>query len=146
NVAALIGERLLAEKPAVFTSATLALGGGFDTVARHLGVESPTTLDAGSPFDYSRQGILYVASHLPRPGTGGISDEALDELAALIEAAGGRTLGLFSSHRAALAATEAMRERLDVPILYQRDDQVSTLIRQFSEDPRACLFGSTTLW
>lgn len=146
NVASLIGERLLVDKPAVFTSATLALGGGFDTVARHLGVENPTTLDAGSPFDYSRQGILYVAAHLPRPGTGGISDEALDELAALIDAAGGRTLGLFSSHRAALAAAEAMRERLDVPILYQRDDQVSTLIRQFSEDPRACLFGSTTLW
>src|SRR5690606_18484861 len=47
NVASLIGERLLVDKPAVFTSATLALGGGFDTVARHLGVENPTTLDAG---------------------------------------------------------------------------------------------------
>src|SRR5690606_34414170 len=47
---------------------------------------------------------------------------------------------------AALMATEAMRERLDMPILYQRDDQVSTLIRTFREDDRACLFGSTTLW
>lgn len=146
NVAGLIGERLLAEKPAVFTSATLALGGGFDTVARDLGVEDPQTLDAGSPFDYGKQGILYVAQHLPRPGMGGISDEALDELADLIRAAGGRTLGLFSSHKAALMATEAMRERLDVPILYQRDDQVSTLVKQFAEDPQACLFGSTTLW
>ena len=146
NVAGVISERLLAGKPAVFTSATLALGGGFDAVSRHLGLEEPATLDAGSPFDYARQGILYVASHLPRPGMGGISDEALDELAALIQAAGGRTLGLFSSHRAAVAATEAMRERLDVPVLYQKDDQVSTLVRQFTDDPRACLFGSTTLW
>lgn len=146
NVAGVISDKLLAEKPAVFTSATLALGGGFDVVARHLGLVSPTTLDAGSPFDYARQGILYVAAHLPRPGMGGISAEALDELAALIEAAGGRTLGLFSSHKAALTAAEAMRERLDVPVLYQRDDQVSTLVRQFAEDPRACLFGSTTLW
>jgi ATP-dependent DNA helicase DinG len=146
NVAGVIADKLLAEKPAIFTSATLALGGGFDVVSRHLGVEDPTTLDAGSPFDYAKQGILYVAAHLPRPGMGGISDEALDELAALIEAAGGRTLGLFSSHRAALAATEAMRERLDVPVFYQKDDQVSTLVRQFADDPRACLFGSTTLW
>lgn len=146
NVASLIGERLIAEKPAIFTSATLALGGGFDTVARHLGVEDPQTLDAGSPFDYARQGILYVAKHLPRPGMGGIGEEALDELAALIEAAGGRTLGLFSSHKAAQAATEAMRERLDVPVLYQRDDQVSTLVSAFKDDPRTCLFGSTTLW
>lgn len=146
NVATLIGDRLVADKPAVFTSATLALGGGFETVARHLGLTEPSTLDAGSPFDYAKQGILYVAKHLPRPGTGGISDEALDELAALIEAAGGRTLGLFSSHKAAQLATDAMRERLDVPVLYQRDDQVSTLVRQFAEDPRTCLFGSTTLW
>ena len=146
NVSGVISAKLLADKPAVFTSATLALGGGFDAVARHLGVENPETLDAGSPFDYAKQGILYVASHLPRPGMGGISDEALDELAALIQAAGGRTLGLFSSHKAALMATEAMRERLDVPVLYQKDDQVPTLVRQFTEDPRACLFGSTTLW
>ena len=146
DVARLIGERLVADKPAVFTSATLALGGGFDAVSRHLGVHEPTTLDAGSPFDYAQQGILYVAAHLPRPGAGGISPQALDELAELITAAGGRTLGLFSSHKAALAATEAMRERLDVPILYQRDDQVSTLVRQFADDPRTCLFGSTTLW
>lgn len=146
DVASVIADKLIADKPAVFTSATLALGGGFDTVSRHLGVEDAVTLDAGSPFDYPRQGILYVAAHLPRPGTGGISTEALDELAELIAAAGGRTLGLFSSHKAAVAAAEAMRERLDVPILYQRDDQVSTLIAQFAADPRACLFGSTTLW
>jgi len=146
DVAGLIGERLVGDRPAVFTSATLTLGGGFDPMARMLGVREPRTLDAGSPFDYARQGILYVAAHLPRPTQGGISAEALDELAALIEAAGGRTLGLFSSHRAAVAAAEAMRERLDVPILYQLDDQVSTLVDRFKEDPRACLFGATTLW
>jgi ATP-dependent DNA helicase DinG len=128
------------------TSATLALGGNFDAISRHLGVDDAVTLDAGSPFDYGRQGMLYVASHLPRPGTGGISDEALDELAALIEAAGGRTLGLFSSHRAAVAAADAIRARLDVPVLYQLDDQLPTLMKDFAADPRACLFGSTALW
>jgi ATP-dependent DNA helicase DinG len=146
NVATTISEKLLAEKATVMTSATLALGGNFDAIARHLGVEDPVTLDAGSPFDYGRQGILYVASHLPRPGTGGISDEALDELEELIRAAGGRTLGLFSSHRAAVAAADAMRERLDLPVLYQLDDQLPTLVKDFIDNPRACLFGSTALW
>lgn len=146
DVAGLISEKLVGERSAVFTSATLALGGGFDAITRHLGLEDPVTLDAGSPFDYARQGILYVASHLPRPGMGGISEEALDELEQLMRAAGGRTLGLFSSHRAAVAAADAMRARLDVPILYQLDDQVSTLVERFREDPRACLFGATTLW
>ncbi|WP_304441534.1 ATP-dependent DNA helicase [Demequina sp. NBRC 110055] len=146
DVAGLIRERLIDERSSVFTSATLALGGNFDAMARHLGIDDPETLDAGSPFDYGKQGILYVAKHLERPGAGGISAEALDELAALIEAAGGRTLGLFSSHRAGQAAAEAMRERLDVPVLYQLDDQLPTLVEQFKADPRACLFGSTSLW
>lgn len=146
DVAGLIADRLVGERAAVFTSATLTLGGGFEAITRHLGLESPSTLDAGSPFEYGRQGILYVASHLSRPGAGGIAEDALDELADLIRAAGGRTLGLFSSHKAALQATEAMRERLEVPVLYQKDDQVSTLVETFKDDPRACLFGATTLW
>lgn len=146
DVAGLIRGRLLDECAAVFTSATMTLGGTFDAMAAQLGVDDPVTLDAGSPFDYPRQGILYVASHLDRPGQGGIGVDALEELGTLIEAAGGRTLGLFSSHRAAQDATDAMRARLDVPVLYQRDDQVSTLLARFREDPRACLFGSTMLW
>lgn len=146
DVAGLVRSRLIDDCAAVFTSATLTLGGTFDAMAGQLGLEEPTTLDAGSPFDYPSQGVLYIASHLDRPGTGGIGADALEELATLIKAAGGRTLGLFSSHRAAQEATEAMRARLDHPILYQRDDQVPTLLARFREDPRACLFGSTTLW
>ena len=146
DVAGLIRHGLLGDKAAVMTSATLALGGKFEAMARHLGVDDPVTLDAGSPFEYERAGMLYIASHLPKPGPGGIGDEALDELEALIRAAGGRTLGLFSSHKAALTAAEAMRERLDVPVLYQLDDQVSTLVQQFRDHPATCLFGSTTLW
>jgi ATP-dependent DNA helicase DinG len=146
DVAGLVRSRLIDDCAAVFTSATLTLGGTFDAMAGQLGLEEPTTLDAGSPFDYSSQGVLYIASHLDRPSQGGIGADALEELATLIEAAGGRTLGLFSSHRAAQEATEAMRARLDLPILYQRDDQVPTLLARFREDPRACLFGSTTLW
>ncbi|WP_062076451.1 ATP-dependent DNA helicase [Demequina globuliformis] len=146
DVAGLIRTRLIEEKSAVFTSATLALGGDFRAISAHLGVSEPMTLDAGSPFDYDKQGILYVAAHLPKPGAGGITDEALDEMETLIRAAGGRTLGLFSSHRAGQAAAEAMRERLDLPVLYQLDDQLPTLVEQFKADPRACLFGSTSLW
>ncbi|WP_062301366.1 ATP-dependent DNA helicase [Demequina subtropica] len=146
DVAGLIREKLLAEKASVMTSATLALGGDFGAISRHLGVDHAVTLDAGSPFDYPKQGILYVAKHLPKPGMGGISEEALDELEALIRAAGGRTLGLFSSHKAAQMAAEAMRERLDVPVLYQLDDQLPTLVEQFRRDEATCLFGSTSLW
>ena len=103
-------------------------------------------IDVGSPFDYARQGICYVAAALPAPGRDPATDAQLDEIEALVRAAGGRTLGLFSSRRAAQAAAEAMRERLDVPVLAQGDDQLPTLVAQFADDPATCLFGTLSLW
>jgi ATP-dependent DNA helicase DinG len=105
-----------------------------------------SALDVGSPFDYPRQGILYVARGLPAPGRDGIGAAALDELAALLEASGGRALGLFSSRRAAEYAAEQLRERTDLPILCQGDDATPTLVREFAKDARTCLFGTLSLW
>ncbi len=93
-----------------------------------------TGLDVGSPFDYPRQAILYVARRLPPPGRDGASPAAMDELAALVEAAGGRTLGLFSSMRAAEAAAAEMRERLDVPVLCQGEERTAALVSAFAAD------------
>ena len=104
------------------------------------------SLDVGSPFDYPRQAILYIAKRLPAPGREAATDAQLDEIATLITAAGGRTLGLFSSRRAATAVAEAMRDRLDFPVLAQGDDQLPTLVRAFAEDPATCLFGTLSLW
>ncbi|WP_067670773.1 ATP-dependent DNA helicase [Nocardia miyunensis] len=104
------------------------------------------SLDVGSPFDHAKSGILYVAKHLPAPGRDGLSPAYLDEIQRLIEAAGGRTLGLFSSMRAAKAATEALRERLDTPILCQGEDATGALVRKFADDPETSLFGTLSLW
>lgn len=141
------------DRTVVLTSATLELGGTFDAVAGTLGLRGPgapewTGLDVGSPFDYAQQGIAYVAEHLPAPGRDGLAPQTLDEIEALVRAAGGRTLGLFSSMRAAKEATEAMRERLgdDVPVLCQGEDMIGTLVRDFARDPRTILFGTLTLW
>jgi ATP-dependent DNA helicase DinG len=101
----------------------------------------------GSPFEHAKSGILYVAAHLPPPGRDGTgSAEQLAEIEALINAAGGRTLGLFSSMRAARTAAEVMRERLSTPVLCQGDDTTSALVKQFAEDPSTSLFGTLSLW
>jgi ATP-dependent DNA helicase DinG len=151
QVAGLLRERLYPDRTVVLTSATLELGGTFDAVARSVGLSGPDApswrgIDVGSPFDYPRQAILYCARHLPAPGRDGTGSVGLDELADLITAAGGRTLGLFSSRRAAEQAAEAMRQRLDVPVLCQGDDQTATLVREFARDARTCLFGTLSLW
>ena len=154
SVAGLLRSRLFARSTVVLTSATLALGGSFDGMATAWGLtgddgEKPRWrgLDVGSPFQHTRAGILYVAAHLPPPGRDGTgSAEQLAEIAELIEAAGGRTLGLFSSMRAARAAAEAMRERLSTPILCQGDDSTAALIEQFAADAATSLFGTLSLW
>jgi ATP-dependent DNA helicase DinG len=103
-------------------------------------------LDVGSPFQHAKSGILYVAKRLPPPGRDGLPPAYLDEIAALVEAAGGRTLGLFSSMRAAKQATEALRDRLDTPLLCQGDDATMLLVRRFAEDEATSLFGTLSLW
>ncbi|EFQ84293.1 hypothetical protein HMPREF0063_11009 [Aeromicrobium marinum DSM 15272] len=151
DVAASLRDKLFADRTVVLTSATLTVGGGFDPVARSLGLapggDDWTGVDVGSPFDYARQGMLYVAKHLPPPARDGLGEAQIAEITELIEASGGRTLGLFSSRRAAETAAEAVRERLpDLDIWCQGDAQLSELARRFVAEPSTCLFGTLSLW
>ncbi|MGW5066182.1 ATP-dependent DNA helicase [Streptomyces cyaneofuscatus] len=156
SVSGLLREKLFTERSVILTSATLKLGGDFNGVGASLGlapegmagddIPSWKGLDVGSPFDYPKQGILYVARHLNTPGREGSRTDMLDELAELVEAAGGRTLGLFSSMRGAKAAAEELRGRLDKPILLQGEETLGELIKNFAADPETCLFGTLSLW
>ncbi len=168
QVAGLLADRLFKPRTVVLTSATLTLGGSFEPLARQWGLPPPdaqaessvegesadsepvglewTGLDVGSPFDHRRSAILYVARHLPPPGRDGLSDAYLTELRELIEAAGGRTLGLFSSMRAARQAADVLRDALGVPLLCQGDDSTALLVSKFAEDESSCLFGTLSLW
>jgi ATP-dependent DNA helicase DinG len=169
TVAGLLRELVLKDRTAVLTSATLTLGGDFDSIARQVGLrpadklsdddEMPELddsnetgplpwrgLDVGSPFEYEKQGILYVAKHLPPPHRDGLGPKQFDEIIDLITAAGGRTLGLFSSRRAAEAATAAVREATDLTILCQGDAQLGELAREFVDNPETSLFGTLSLW
>ena len=172
SVAGTLATSLYDERTVIATSATLTLGGRFDTVAKSLGLPAPapvpvpaartsseltpeappvagdgwSSLDVGSPFDYPRQGILYVASHLPRPAASGLPDAAGEELLKLVEALGGRTLGLFSSRRAATQAAELLRARTSLPVLLQGEESLPILVRKFREQRESCLFGVMSLW
>ncbi|TLQ43293.1 ATP-dependent DNA helicase [Streptomyces marianii] len=157
SVSGLLREKLFADRSVVLTSATLKLGGDFNGVGASLGLapegaegeELPAWkgVDVGSPFDYPKQGILYVAKHLSRPVRDGGRDDMLDELTELIQAAGGRTLGLFSSMRAAQLAAEELRSRIpEFPILLQGEETLGELIKNFAADPKTCLFGTLSLW
>ncbi len=143
EVGPLLAEVLWEEVSAVMTSATVPL-----QVVERLGLPPHRTdeLDVGSPFDYATHAMLYVARSLPdrrRPE----SEPALhDELEALMTAAGGRTLALFTSWRAMSAAVEALRDRVPFPILAQSDLPKPALIEAFSSDEATCLFATLGFW
>ena len=158
-------DKLLTDKTAVMTSATLMLGGDFSALATSVGLKPSERvvdgadaaadddalpwrgIDVGSPFDYGKQAILYVARHLPQPGRDGLGERTLAEIVELVDAAQGRTLGLFSSRRAAERAAEEVRERLPhLTTLAQGEAQLPELAKQFVGDPHTCLFGTLSLW
>ncbi|MBG6183792.1 ATP-dependent DNA helicase DinG [Arthrobacter sp. CAN_A214] len=150
SVAGRLREGLFADHTVILTSATLAIGAEFGPVAGSLGLAGDgapawTGVDVGSPFDYPRQGVLYVAKDLPKPERG-TSGAQLAELEALLTASRGGALGLFSSKRAAEEAAEALRPKVGFEILCQGESSLSSLVRQFSEEPDTCLFGTLSLW
>lgn len=128
---------------AILTSATVPAG-----LAATVGLPPDATddLDVGSPFDYPEHALLYCAADLPDPRHPTYGDALHDELEALIAANDGATLALFTSFRAMDAAVEALRERLDVPILSQRDRPKPALVAEFSANRSTCLFATLGFW
>lgn len=148
SIAGMLHEKLFGEQTVVLTSATLALGGRFDAMAAQWGMPKGTwdSLDVGYPFDPAKKGILYVAKHLPQPGRDGLAPETIEEIRELIMAAGGRTLGLFSSRRAAEQAAQELKPKLPFDVFVQGEDSIGALVERFSKNENSCLFGTLTLW
>jgi ATP-dependent DNA helicase DinG len=143
DVAELLRARLWDAGPTVLTSATLPVGLGDRLGLRPAEHEA---LDVGSPFDYQTHGLLYCAAHLPDPRSAAFDPAVHAELEALIGAAGGRTLALFTSYRAMDAAVEALRGKLPGPLLSQRDLPKPALVAAFTEDESASLFATMGFW
>ncbi|MDD7464973.1 MAG: ATP-dependent DNA helicase [Actinomycetaceae bacterium] len=151
DVSRAIAHHIFADTPAVLTSATLKIGGSFEPIATRVGFDGPDQgswegLDVGTPFAHDKQGILYVAAHLPEPNRDGYGSEQLQEILELVEASQGGALGLFTSRAGAERATEFMREHSRLPVLCQGDDQLPTLIREFAAHDGTSLFGTMALW
>jgi ATP-dependent DNA helicase DinG len=127
------------EHTAVLTSATIPA-----SLTQRVGIPAETVdiIDVGSPFDYANNAILYCALHMPDPRSAQFATAMADELVALITAAGGRTLALFTSWKAMDAAALAVAARVPNRILSQREMQKNALVKAFSEDESACLFAT----
>lgn len=132
----------LAEVPAVIlTSATMPPG-----LVDRLGIDGWREIDVGSPFDFTRQALLYCAMHLPDPRSPTFEEAAHAELTRLIDAAGGRTLALFTSWRAMEAAADAVAPRVRFPVHRQGELPRHRLLEVFESDTDSCLFATMSFW
>ena len=143
DVAPLLSERLFATRTVVLTSATITPG-----LARRLGapVGGVDEIDVGSPFDYPANALLYCAAHLPDRRSPAAEAAIHEELAALIGAAGGRTLALFTSHGAMTRAAAALRGVIPFTLLVQGELAKPALVSRFAKEHAACLFATMGFW
>jgi ATP-dependent DNA helicase DinG len=150
DVGNLLAERLFAKPSVVLTSATLAVGGSYESIAARLGLDRSERdwhgVDVGSPFDYPGQALLYCAAHLPDPRAAGYEEAMLEELVSLVQAAGGRTLGLFTSRRAMNAAAAHLRQRVSWDVLLQDELPRPILQERFLTDERSVLLATMGFW
>ncbi|MBW3613954.1 MAG: ATP-dependent DNA helicase [Actinobacteria bacterium] len=143
DVGPLLSEKLWGGVTSVLTSATIP-----PFLGARVGIDSDTSteLDVGSPFDYPQNGLLYCAAHLPDPRHPNYEAAMHDELEALIRAAGGRTLALFTSWRAMHAAADAVSPRLPWRVLTQADLPKPALLAAFAGEETSCLFATMGFW
>ncbi|HEY3731276.1 MAG TPA: ATP-dependent DNA helicase [Steroidobacteraceae bacterium] len=132
----------------VFTSATLAVGEDFSHFASRMGLQDAATLRLDSPFDYSRQALLFLPLGLPQPSEPDYTDAVVATAQPLIESAGGGTFVLFTSHRALRRAAQLWARGLSpgMPLLVQGKAPREQLLRQFRASGSAVLLGTASFW
>lgn len=127
----------------VFTSATLAVSGGFDHIAVRLGLNDPPTLLQPSPFDWPKQALCYLPQNLPEPNTRGFGTALIAALYPVLQASNGRAFLLFASHRALREAAETLRDA-PWPLFVQGEAPRATLLQRFRESGNGVLLGAAS--
>src|SRR5271157_5205936 len=130
----------------VLTSATLAVGGGFDYIRQRLGLDHARDFVVPSHFDYESQAILYVPPDLPDPRTPQFAAEASDCIRRLLNITRGRAFVLFTSYAQMNDVYDRLLSHLDFPMLKQGDAPKSALLAEFWITPHAVLFGTSSFW
>ncbi len=131
---------------AVLTSATLAVGGGFDYIRQRLGLDHTRESIVPSHFDYESQVIFYVPPDLPDPRTPQFITQASDRVRRLLEITRGRAFVLFTSYAQMNEIYDRLLGVLDFPMLKQGDAPKSALLEEFRITPHAVLFGTSSFW
>jgi ATP-dependent DNA helicase DinG len=129
----------------IFTSATLAVAGQFQHLARKLGLWEPRTLLEPSPFDWARQALAYLPPGLPEPNARDYGARMLEAVRPVLHASGGRAFLLFTSHRALREAADALAGG-PWPLFVQGSAPRHRLLEDFRASGNGVLLGAASFW
>ncbi|HEU0142041.1 MAG TPA: ATP-dependent DNA helicase [Bryobacteraceae bacterium] len=147
DVSEILEQRLFEEVDAVvLTSATLAVGGGFDYVSRRLGARNAGTLIVPGHFDYERQALFYVPQHMPDPRSPAFAAVAADEIKQLLKLSRGRAFVLFTSYQQMRIVYDRVSLAIEYPTLMQGTGPRSALLEEFRQTPNCVLFATSSFW
>jgi ATP-dependent DNA helicase DinG len=131
---------------AVLTSATLAVGGGFEYIRQRLGLEHARESVLPSHFDYQNQALFYVPPDLPDARAPQFTAQAAERIRKLLEITHGRAFVLFTSYAQMNDIYQRLLGELDYPMLRQGDAPKSALLEEFRLTPNAVLFATSSFW
>jgi len=131
---------------AVLTSATLAVGGGFEYIRQRLGLEHARESVLPSHFDYENQALFYVPPDLPDARTPQFTALAAERIRKLLEITRGRAFVLFTSYAQMNDIYQRLLGELEFPMLRQGDAPKSTLLEEFRLTPNSVLFATSSFW
>ncbi len=131
---------------AVLTSATLAVGGGFEYIRQRLGLEHAREAVLPSHFDYESQALFYVPPDLPDPRTPQFAAIAAERIRRLLQLTRGRAFVLFTSYAQMNQIYQQLLGVLEYPMLKQGDAPKSALLEEFRLTPNAVLFATSSFW
>ncbi|MGH9521438.1 MAG: ATP-dependent DNA helicase, partial [Terriglobales bacterium] len=147
DVSQILREYLFARlDTAVLTSATLAVGGGFDYLKNRLGIDNARELIVPSHFNYPEQAILYVPPDLPDPRDAAFAPKAAECIRRLLQISQGRAFCLFTSYAQMHDIHERLLGEIDYPLLIQGSAPKSALLEEFRSTPHAVLFATSSFW
>ncbi|MBM3813235.1 MAG: ATP-dependent DNA helicase [Acidimicrobiia bacterium] len=147
DVSSLLRDKLFDQVDTIIlTSATLAVGGGFEYVKTRLGIPAPRTAIVQGPFDYPKQALLYVANGLPDPRSPSFTESASEEVIRLLEMSKGRAFVLFTSYQQMRAFHDRISFEIEYPTLLQGTGPNHALLDEFRNTPHCVLFATSSFW
>jgi ATP-dependent DNA helicase DinG len=118
----------------IFTSATLGHDERLSWFTEPCGLQSAEVLRVQSPFDYKRQGVLFVPREMVPPQDPGHTAAVADLTEQVVRALSGRTLVLTTTLRALRQIGEHLRQALEdtgIEVLIQGEGSKRELMERF---------------